>query len=101
MASGLPAVVINQGGVIDLVREGETGYICEPDAGAFATAIRQLRDHPERRAKMAYEARCYAEAHPWSAIMAQLEGYYAEALRISQRAVRVQRNHRFVLPIKI
>lgn len=101
MASGLPAVVINQGGVIDLVQDGETGYICEPDARAFAAAIRKLRDHPELRAKMAHEARCYAEAHPWSAIMAQLEGYYAEAMRISQRAVRVQRNHRFVLPIKI
>ncbi len=101
MASGLPAVVINQGGVTDLVQDGETGYICEADAAAFAAAVRRLRDDPETRAQMAYQARCYAEAHPWSAIMAQLEGYYAEALRMSQRAVRVQRTSRFVLPIKI
>lgn len=76
MASGLPAIVINQGGVVDLVRNSETGYICEADAAAFAVAVRQLRDNPSLRAKMAHEARCYAEAHPWSAIMAQLEGYY-------------------------
>jgi len=101
MASGLPAVVINQGGVIDLVQDGETGYICEPDTRSFAEAVKRLRDQPEMRARMAYDARCYAEAHPWSAIMAQLEGYYAEALRMSQRAVRVQRTSRFVLPIKI
>ncbi len=101
MASGLPAVVINQGGVVDLVQDGETGYICEPDARSFAEAVRRLRDHPETRAQMAYQARCYAEEHPWSAIMAQLEGYYAEALRMSQRAERVQRASRFVLPIKI
>ncbi len=101
MASGLPAVVINQGGVVDLVQDGETGYICEPDTRSFAEAIERLRDYPEMRIKMAHEARCYAEAHPWSAIMAQLEGYYAEALRMSQRAERVQRASRFVLPIKI
>ena len=101
MASGLPAVVINQGGVVDLVEDGQTGYICEPDAGAFAAAVQRLRDNPEARARMAHQARCNAEAHPWSAIMAQLEGYYAEALRMSQRAVRVQRSNRFALPIKI
>jgi glycosyltransferase involved in cell wall biosynthesis len=101
MASGLPAVVINQGGVIDLVQDGETGYICEPDPTAFAEAVRRLRDYPELRARMAQEARRYAEAHPWSTIMAQLEGYYAEALRMSQRAVRVQRASGFVLPIKM
>ncbi len=100
MASGLATVVINQGGVTDLVRDGETGYICEADTAAFAAALRHLRDNPEVRAQMAYQARRYAEAHPWSAIMAQLEGYYAEALQMSQRAVRVQRNNRFVRLIK-
>ena len=101
MASGLPAIVINQGGVVDLVQDGETGYICEANAASFAAAVRRLRGNPDMRLKMAYQARCYAEAHPWSAIMAQLEGYYAEALHMSQRAVRAQRNHKFVLPIKI
>ncbi|MBA3874193.1 MAG: glycosyltransferase family 1 protein [Anaerolineae bacterium] len=101
MASGLPAIVINQGGVVDLVQDGETGYICEADTASFAAAVRRLRDNPDMRQRMAYQARCYAEAHPWSAIMAQLEGYYAEALRMSQRAVRAQSNHKFVLPIKI
>jgi glycosyltransferase involved in cell wall biosynthesis len=87
--------------LVDLLQDGETGYICEPDARSFARAVERLRDKPEMRDKMAHEARCYAEAHPWSKIMAQLEGYYAEALRMSQRAERVQRASRFVLPIKI
>ncbi len=36
MASGLPSVVIDQGGVADLVLPGETGFICPDDSLAFA-----------------------------------------------------------------
>lgn len=35
MASGLPAVVINQGGVADLVEDGQTGYICLPEGSTL------------------------------------------------------------------
>jgi len=91
MASGLPAVVINQGGVVDLVQEGETGYICPPEPAAFAAAAEYLRDNSDLRAKMAHQARQYAEAHPWSAIMAQLEAYYAEAYTMNKRVLKQQR----------
>lgn len=91
MASGLPAVVINQGGVVDLVEDGETGYICPPERGAFAAAAGRLRDNPELRAKMSRQARQYAEAHPWSTIMAQLEAYYAEAYTMNKRVLKRQR----------
>lgn len=91
MASGLPAIVINQGGVVDLVEDGETGYICPPDREAFAAAAVQLRDNPELRAKMSHQARQYAEAHPWSTIMAQLEAYYAEAYTMNKRVLKRQR----------
>lgn len=84
MASGLPAVVVNQGGVTDLVKDGKTGYICEPDAAAFAQAAIRLRDDVSNRKRMAGEARLFAESRPWSTIMAELEGYYREAVRINR-----------------
>lgn len=89
LASGLPAVVIDQGGVPDLVLHGETGYICPDDPQAFAAAARALRDDPEQRSRMSRNARRFAEKHPWSAIMAQLEGYYHEAVQINQRFKRL------------
>lgn len=89
MASGLPTVVINQGGVTDLVIEGETGYTCVDNPQAFADAVRVLRDNPALRQQMAFQARQMAARHPWETIMAQLEGHYAEALRLHQRYTRM------------
>ncbi|MBN2470684.1 MAG: hypothetical protein JXN59_08180 [Anaerolineae bacterium] len=46
---------------------------------AFAKAVAWLRDHPARRHAMGQAA------HPWKAIMAQLEGYYARAIALNRR----------------
>ena len=89
MASGLPAVVINQGGVADLVIEGQTGYTCPDDPQAFAEAIIKLRDNPALRAQMGFQARRIAEQRPWEAIMAQLEDHYREALALNERVQRI------------
>ncbi len=85
MASGLPAVVINQGGVQDIVEEGVTGFICPPDSAAFAQAAQRLMENDALRRQMAAEARRQMETRPWEAIMAQLEEHYAEALALSER----------------
>lgn len=85
MASGLPAVIIDQGGITDQVTDGVNGFRCPPDPLAFAQAARTLRDQPEQRLRMAHNARRFAEQHPWEAIMAQLEGYYTEAIRLNER----------------
>lgn len=89
MASGLPTVVINQGGVTDLVIEGETGYTCADHPQAFAKAVRTLRDDPALRQQMAFKARQMAADRPWETIMAELEGHYAEAIRLHQRYTRM------------
>jgi phosphatidylinositol alpha 1,6-mannosyltransferase len=89
MASGLPAVVINQGGVGDLVIEGETGYTCADDPQAFAQAVIKLRDNPALREQFAFKARQLAAQRPWEAIMAQLEDHYREAIGLNQRLQRL------------
>ncbi len=85
MASGLPSVVVAAGGAPELIKDWETGIIVEPRADAFARAIETLRDRPHIRQQMGRRAREMAEGRPWSALMAQLEGYYSEAYRMNER----------------
>jgi glycosyltransferase involved in cell wall biosynthesis len=97
-ASGLPAIVINQGGVADLVTDGVTGFHVPEDPHTFAGAATRLRDDPGLRQRMAQAARRYAEQHPWEAIMAQLEGYYGEAVRLNERYKRRYHAQTLILP---
>jgi len=89
LASALPAIVVDQGGVIDLVDEGHTGFIVPADAGAFAAAASRLVTDPDLRRQMGYNARQFAERNPWSVVLSQLEGFYSEALRMNARHNRV------------
>lgn len=85
MASGLPSIVVDQGGVVDLVRNGETGFIVPADAGAFAQAAARLVADADLRRQMGYNARHLAEQNPWGVVLAQLESFYMEALRLNGR----------------
>jgi glycosyltransferase involved in cell wall biosynthesis len=89
MASGLPAIIIDQGGITDQVTHGVNGFICSADEYLFADAARTLRDHPGLRRRMSMNARQTAEHRPWESIMAQLETHYMEAFRLNQRFKRM------------
>ena len=89
MASGLPSVVVNAGGAPDVVADGVSGIVVEPAPQAFVEVIERLRDQPEARRRMSVNARRAAEERPWSALMAQLEGYYEEAYKMNQRFTRL------------
>ena len=53
MAAGLPVVSSNVGGVPDIVKEGETGLLFEPDdMSALTNAMIQMVTHPETREYM-------------------------------------------------
>lgn len=85
MASGLPTVVTDQGGVPDLVLHGETGLICRDNPTAFARAAQLLRDDAPRRIAMAQAARRIAEDRPWEKILSELEAHYNEAISLNNR----------------
>jgi phosphatidylinositol alpha 1,6-mannosyltransferase len=89
MASGLPTIVTNKGGVKNLVIDGQTGYICPDNERAFADAVVRLRDNPALRRQLSHKARQMAEKRPWEAIMAQLEDHYREAVALNERFVCV------------
>ncbi len=91
MASGLPVVVPDSGGVTDMAIPNETGIICKPTPDSFAEAVKRLRHHPGYRRRLASGARRFALARPWATLMAQLEGYYGEALRLNNRFNRLHK----------
>ena len=101
MASGLPAVVVKAGGAPDVIEDGVSGVVVEPNAAAFAAEIRRLRDRRWTRETMSYKARELAEQRPWSALMAQLEGYYEEAYEMNQRFVSLFGFTRYHFPLSI
>jgi glycosyltransferase involved in cell wall biosynthesis len=85
LASGLPVLTVNQGGVVDLVQDGVSGFVLEPNAAAFAQAAARLRDDMALRQRMGQAARAFAEGNPWEKVLAQLEGHYREALALTAR----------------
>lgn len=80
MASGLPVVAPDRGGVQDSVAPDETGVLVEPgSAEAFAAGILEILDDPVRAARMRVGARSVAEGKSWDGILDEVLDVYAEA----------------------
>jgi glycosyltransferase involved in cell wall biosynthesis len=74
LASGVPAVVTQDGGPKFIVRDGETGFAV-PDDG-FAGAIAVLAHDRERLERMRTAARADALGYSWDAVFDRVvEGY--------------------------
>jgi glycosyltransferase involved in cell wall biosynthesis len=74
MASSLPVVASNVGGVPDLVEHGRTGFLVEPgDEEAMAERILWLLENPEEASRMGRAGR--AEARNWFSTERYVEGY--------------------------
>ncbi len=85
LASGLPAVVVNRGGVKETVIPGRTGLRVEPnDPEAFAEACIRLLRADDLRASLARGALEEARSRSWESIMDGLLQEYSAALAASQ-----------------
>ena len=83
-ACGLPAVATDVGGVREIVRDGETGFVVPPgDVEALAGAMARLAALPhEIRARMSESARAHAEARfDIGAVVSEWERTYRELLQ--------------------
>jgi glycosyltransferase involved in cell wall biosynthesis len=89
MASGLPAVVLGEGGPAEIVRNGETGLVIDPTScpSAFAGAILALAEDAPLRRRLADQAREYASSQSWDQIMGALRGRYSAILEADAPAV--------------
>src|SRR5439155_1765393 len=56
MAHGKPVLAVNSGGPTESVVDGETGFLLEPSAAAFATKMTWLVEHSEEARRMGVAA---------------------------------------------
>ncbi len=82
MAAGLPIVASRIGGIPELVNDGKTGYLVQPnDAVALAKAIKRLMDAPGLRRQMGEAAKAaskaYSEEKIAKAFIQELKGMVA------------------------
>ena len=77
MAVGLPVVTSTKTGAAELVRHGESGFVCEPlNTSALVAALQQLRS-PELRERMGAAARRTIEPMTLDAMGKQFRDLYA------------------------
>ena len=79
-ASGLPVVAVDQGGPASLVEDRHTGWLCEPEAGALASAVAQLAASSFLRERISRAAIESVRGRTWEVAMAQLAQGYDRAL---------------------
>lgn len=80
---GLPVVASKVGGIPDLVREGENGYLVGPDEyGLFAERLTRLLSDEGLRRQMSANARRFARENlESSSVIGRIEAVYREVLR--------------------
>lgn len=78
MCSGLPAIVPNAGGVVEIVTHGQNGLIVPPrDSAAFTNAIKQFLDSPPLCMTMRNHALQTAQARSWECVFSSLFDSYS------------------------
>ena len=81
MASGLPVVASDTGGVLENMRDGLNGRsVRAGDAQAFTAAILELLGAPDQRDAMGQAARAFAVARDWARELDALEPMYARVV---------------------
>jgi glycosyltransferase involved in cell wall biosynthesis len=76
-ASGLPTVGVNEGGVVDLIMDGYTGFIAEAkNPNDIAEKVDIFINNPELQIKYAENAKKYAATFSWDTINKQLISSY-------------------------
>jgi len=78
-ASGVPAVVMPEGGPKNLVMPGITGYVARDDADFIARVLELVRDHHELR-RMGRAARENASRRTWDAACEMIYSAYERAV---------------------
>lgn len=82
MASGLPAIAVNAGAVTELVKDGENGFIFEPnDTDGIASGINTIISNKELREKMSKNALKMIAKHDINYTLSRFEKIYNNVLR--------------------
>ena len=84
---GLPVIGARAGGVPDVIRDGETGYLVPfADPPALATRIAELLDNPDTARKLGESGRAHTLRQlTWDRKYAEMRDVYAELVDLSPR----------------
>jgi glycosyltransferase involved in cell wall biosynthesis len=84
LASGIPVVATDAGGLADLVPDEGNRKVPPGDAPALARALHELlRLGPEERAALGARNRAVAESYSWEAAVDRMEAVYADLVGAS------------------
>jgi glycosyltransferase involved in cell wall biosynthesis len=71
--AGRPVITTSDaGGPLDVIADGETGFVCEPTAESIAEAIRRLTADPRESARMGALGKERAAGYSWDAVVETL-----------------------------
>ena len=80
-ASGVPVVTVDKGGVADLIKHGETGFVAKSnDPADFARYVQAMITHPEMRKSLGIQAKEYSKEFNWEHINTRLISSYQEII---------------------
>ena len=80
LASGVPTIAVNQGGPLDLIKHGETGYLIDTaDESELHNAVNRIL-HPANWSKFASAAHLSVVDRSWKSVMDQLMNHYQEVI---------------------
>jgi glycosyltransferase involved in cell wall biosynthesis len=81
MAAGKPVVASRVGGIPDLVRHAETGYLVPPaDEQALANGIKKLLDDPDKAKRMGLRGQEYCRQFSLEAMIEKLDDLYSDLI---------------------
>lgn len=82
MAAGLPVIASRVGGIPEIVADGQTGLLVEPDnPDALAESLRLLCGDESLRLSMGRAARERVKAYAWDSVVPRILSVFAEALQ--------------------
>jgi alpha-1,3/alpha-1,6-mannosyltransferase len=68
-------ISVNRGGPAESVKDGITGFLVEPEAGAFAEAMAKLAGDPDLTRKMGEAAAREVQQYDWDRFVEKFDSY--------------------------
>jgi glycosyltransferase involved in cell wall biosynthesis len=86
MASGRPVVATRTGGIVDVIVDGESGFLVPPDAeDKLAEVMARLLDDTDLRVRLGAAAQDRVQRFTASAVVERLETVYARVALLARR----------------
>lgn len=73
MAAGKVVIATNRGGPAEIIRNGDTGILCDGTSDAFSSSMRWLTENEDERKLIAEKAREAAKQYDWEHTVAKID----------------------------